>query len=61
MKILQLDCGLFPDRDAVRSAVMVLEGGGDAVSRIDVGGTVDDVAWDAVVREIMTADKVITV
>lgn len=61
MKILQLDCGLFPDREAVLSAVLVLEGGGHSVSRIDVGGTADDVAWDAVVREILTADKVITV
>ncbi len=61
MKILQLDCGLFPDREAVLSAVLVLEGEGRTVSRIDIGGPVDDVAWDAVVREVMTADKVITV
>ncbi len=60
MKILQLECGLFPDRETVRSAVLVLEGGGHTVSRIDVGGVVDDAAWDAVVREVMAADKVVT-
>ncbi len=61
MKILQLDCGLFPDRETVLSAIGVLEGEGHTVSRIGVGGVVDDAAWDAVVREVMAADKVITV
>ncbi len=63
MKILQLECGLFPDEDAVLSAVLVLEGEGHTVSRTDIGGLAadDDAAWDAVVHEVMTADKVITV
>ncbi|HEC90196.1 MAG TPA: hypothetical protein ENI55_00870 [Alphaproteobacteria bacterium] len=63
MKILQLECGLFPDQETVLSAVRVLEGDGHAVSRTGVGGLAadDDAAWDAVVHEVMTVDKVITV
>lgn len=63
MKILQLECGLFPDQEAVLAAVRVLEEDGHAVSRIGVGGLAadNDAAWDAVVGEVMTADKVITV
>ncbi len=63
MKILQLECGLFPDEEAVLSAVRVLEEEGHTVSRIGAGGMAadDDAAWDAVVSEVMTADKVITV
>ncbi len=63
MKILQLECGLFPDEKAVLSAVRVLEEEGNTVSRTGVGGLAadDDAAWDAVVHEVMTADKVITI
>ncbi len=63
MRILQLECGLFPDEEAVLSAVRNLEGEGHTVSRMGTGGLAadDDAAWDAVVREIMESDKVVTI
>ncbi len=63
MKILQLESGLFPDEGPLRDSVRVLKRGGHAISRIDVGRLAadDDAAWDAVVKEAMTADKIVTV
>ena len=63
MKILQLDSGLFPDHESVRVAIHVLENAEHTISRVDVGQLAanDDAGWDAVVREVLTADQVVTV
>jgi hypothetical protein len=63
LKILQLENGLFPDEDGVRLALGILGRGEHTVSRIDAAQLAadDDAAWDAVVLEVLAADKVVTV
>lgn len=59
MRIIELDTGLFPDRETTQAAVRVLEATHEVV-RIDVKKpALGDAAWDKVVRSILNADRVI--
>ncbi len=61
MNVLELDSGLFPDRDRVAAALRDLESG-HRVERIDIGAAACETAdWDRIVAAILAADKVITV
>lgn len=59
-RIVVLATRLFPDRETVTAAVESLKPGTEIV-RIDLEPErMDRGQWDAVVREILAADKVIT-
>lgn len=61
MRVLELNTGLFPDRETVQAAVREIEADHD-VRRIDLtdAGT-DPAAWDAALAEILIADRVVTI
>ena len=61
MKILELDTGLFPDRDTVASAVGTLEGA-HSVERQKVAGLSPDdkEGWAAVATALVAADLIVT-
>ena len=59
--IVVLETRLFPDRDTLESAVESLQPGA-RVERFDLAPErMERGQWDAVVRAILAADKIITV
>ncbi len=59
--IVVLGTGLFPDRETVDRAIESLKPGVE-IERFDlVPERMERGQWDAVVRAILTADKIITV
>lgn len=60
-RLVILEVGLFPDKETVDSAVYALAGDHD-IQRHDLTDTaMDTAAWDQVVIDILSAQKVITV
>lgn len=59
--ILELNTGLFPDADAVATAITTREGH-DQVVRLDVNGLKPDDTdnWDAAAVAILSADLIVT-
>jgi len=63
MKIVVFVSGLFPDQDTIEDAIGKLDNQDHTISRIDTDqlSPDDTAAWDMAVREIMMADKIITI
>lgn len=61
MNILELDTGLFPDAPRVDEAIETLNGP-HSVVRADVKGLApdDEDGWTALARDILAADRVVT-
>ena len=63
MRILQIESGIFPDKETIRKAIERLNEGEYDLSQIDISAlkVEDNTAWDLVVKEILMADLVVTV